>query len=206
MTQTKEALASMTPERALSLLKEGNRRYVDGKSIKRNLLIDTQNAAFEQYPFAVILGCVDSRVPLELVFDLGIGDIFGIRIAGNIVNNDILGSMELACNNFGSKHILVLGHTNCGLMQASIDQMGGGHLTGLIQKLNPAVMALKKISFQEAPLNVNELAKVNVLNSIDEIIAKSQILKGLMNQRRLSISGAMYDVETGKVTFNIDKN
>jgi len=143
ITQSKQTLEEMTPEKALELLKTGNQRFLEKKQQKRNLLEQTSITSSGQYPFAVILGCVDSRVPPELVFDLGIGDVFSIRIAGNFVNEDILGSMEFAIKVVGSKHIVVLGHTSCGAIQGAKDQVELGNLTGLVNKLQPAVEAVK---------------------------------------------------------------
>jgi carbonic anhydrase len=199
ITQTKETMSTMTPAKALELLKEGNRRFVEGKRTNRNLLEQTQVTSGGQYPFAVVLGCVDSRVPLELVFDLGIGDIFGIRIAGNFVNEDILGSMEFATKVVGSKHILVLGHTSCGAIQGAKDQVELGNLTGLLEKLQPAVEAAKIIEGEDP--DINEIAKQNVKLTIEEIKSRSQIINDLVNEGKLAISGGMYDVATGEVTF-----
>jgi carbonic anhydrase len=199
ITQTKDRLAEITPDKALGLLKTGNRRFVENKREARDLLKQTAQTSEGQHPFAVVLGCVDSRVPLELVFDLGIGDIFGIRIAGNIVNEDILGSMEFAAKISGSKHILVLGHTNCGAVQGAKDNVVLGNLTGLINKLQPAVEAVKKNT--EDDLDIDRIAEKNVLLSVKQITEKSPILRELVETGQISISGGMYDVATGKVTF-----
>ena len=199
ITQTKDRLAEITPDKALGLLKTGNRRFVENKREARDLLKQTTQTSEGQHPFAVVLGCVDSRVPLELVFDLGIGDIFGIRIAGNIVNEDILGSMEFAAKVASSKHILVLGHTNCGAVQGAKDNVVLGNLTGLINKLQPAVEAVKKNT--EDDLDIDRIAEKNVLLSVKQITEKSPILRELVETGQISISGGMYDVATGKVTF-----
>ncbi|MFN2113139.1 MAG: carbonic anhydrase family protein [Anaerolineales bacterium] len=194
-TQTKDTLANMTPEKALNLLKEGNQRFVSKKKEQRDLLEQVAQTSAGQYPFAVVLGCVDSRVPLELVFDLGIGDIFGVRIAGNISNEDILGSMEFATKVVGSKHILVLGHTSCGAVKGAYDAVELGNLTGLVNKIKPAVEAVGPGG------SVDEIAQKNVELTIEEILHNSPILKEMVDQGEIGISGGMYDVSTGKVTF-----
>lgn len=197
-TQTKETLDQMTPEKALDLLKEGNQRFLEKKQADRNLLEQTEITSTGQYPFAVILGCVDSRVPPELIFDLGIGDVFSIRIAGNFANEDILGSMEFATKVVGSKHILVLGHTSCGAVQGAMDDVELGNLTGLVKKIQPAVEAANQ---ESSDPGVNDIAEVNVKMTIEEIMAKSPILKEMVEKNEIGLSGAMYDVATGKVDF-----
>jgi carbonic anhydrase len=200
ITQTKQTLEQMTPEKALELLKAGNQRFLDRKQAKRNLLVQTEITSSGQYPFAVILGCIDSRVPPELIFDLGIGDVFSIRIAGNFVNEDILGSMEFATKVVGSKHILVLGHTSCGAIQGAVDRVELGNLTGLVDKLQPAVETLREENPDGDP-NINQIAKINVRLTIEEIKKRSLILKEMLDKNEIGISGAMYDVATGKVEF-----
>jgi len=194
-TQTKDTLAEMTPNKALELLTEGNQRFIAKKQEKRDLLEQVAATSSGQYPFAVVLGCVDSRVPLELVFDLGIGDIFGVRIAGNISNEDILGSMEFATKVVGSKHILVLGHTSCGAVKGAYDAVELGNLTGLVKKIKPAVEAVGSDG------SVDEIAKKNVELTIEEILDNSTILKDMVDSGEIGISGGMYDVSSGKVTF-----
>lgn len=194
-TQTQETLAKMTSEKALNLLQEGNQRFVAKKKEQRDLLEQVAETSAGQFPFAVVLGCVDSRVPLELVFDLGIGDIFGIRIAGNISNEDILGSMEFATKVVGSKHILVLGHTSCGAVKGAYDSVELGNLTGLVNKIKPAVEAVGLDG------SVDEIAKKNVELTIKEILMNSPLLKEMVDNGEIGISGGMYDVSTGKVTF-----
>ncbi len=197
-TQTKETLDQMTPEKALDLLKEGNQRFLEKKQADRNILEQTEITSTGQYPFAVILGCVDSRVPPELIFDLGIGDVFSIRIAGNFANEDILGSMEFATKVVGSKHILVLGHTSCGAVQGAMDDVELGNLTGLVKKIQPAVEAANQ---EASDPGVNDIAEVNVKMTIEEIMAKSPILKEMVEKNEIGLSGAIYDVATGKVDF-----
>jgi len=194
-TQTKDTLAEMTPNKALELLKDGNQRFIAMKQEKRDLLGQVAATSSGQYPFAVVLGCVDSRVPLELVFDLGIGDIFGVRIAGNISNEDILGSMEFATKVVGSKHILVLGHTSCGAVKGAYDAVELGNLTGLVNKIKPAVEAVGRDG------GVDEIAKKNVELTIEDILENSPILKGMVESGEIGISGGMYDVSSGEVTF-----
>ena len=194
-TQTQETLARMTPEKALGMLKEGNQRFMKRTKDQRDLHEQIFVTSFGQYPFGVVLGCVDSRVPLELVFDLGIGDIFGIRIAGNFVNEDILGSMEFACKVVGSKHILVLGHTSCGAVKGAYDAVEMGNLTGLVNKIKPAVEAAGPDA------DLDQIAKKNVELTIEQIYQRSPILKELTEKGEIGISGGMYDVSTGEVTF-----
>lgn len=195
-TQTKESLAAMTPKKALAMLQEGNQRFVGNRREQRNLLEQMNQTSQGQYPFAVVLGCVDSRVPPELIFDLGIGDVFSIRIAGNFVNEDILGSMEFACKVVGSKHILVLGHTGCGAIQGAYSDVELGNLTGLVDKLKPAVEAVGRSSG-----DIDKIAEMNVKMTIEQIRNQSLILKEMWDNEEIGISGAMYDVETGKVSF-----
>ena len=199
-TQTKQTLSTMTPDKALEMLKTGNQRFVENRQEKRNYSEQVAQTSGGQYPFAVVLGCVDSRVPPETVFDLGIGDIFGIRIAGNFVNEDILGSMEFATKVVGSKHILVLGHTSCGAIQGAKDQVELGNLTGLVNKLQPAVQATRDAS-DGGDLDINEIAEMNVRITIEQIKQQSPILRELWENGEIGISGGMYDVSTGKVTF-----
>lgn len=200
-TQTKETLAAMTPEEALVALEEGNQRFVDGRN-KEHLLMEQMAETSEgQFPFAVVLGCIDSRVPPELIFDQGIGDIFTIRIAGNFVNKDILGSMEFACKVVGSKQIVVLGHTSCGAIQGAYDDVELGNLTGLVAKLKPAVEAARASSGQEGDVSVDQIAAMNVQMTIENIQQQSPILKDLLDNGEIGITGAMYDVASGKVSF-----
>jgi carbonic anhydrase len=191
----------MTPEKALELLKSGNQRFLEKKQQERDLLKQTSITSSGQYPFGVVLGCVDSRVPPELVFDLGIGDVFSIRIAGNFVNEDILGSMEFATKVVGSKHILVLGHTSCGAIQGAKDRVELGNLTGLVNKLQPAVEAVRNENGPNDAHDIDKIAEVNVILTIEDIKQKSPILRDMFEKNEIGISGAMYDVNTGKVDF-----
>jgi carbonic anhydrase len=200
ITHNKQTLDQITPESALEMLKAGNQRYLQKKQTERDLLKQTELTSTAQFPFAVILGCIDSRVPPELIFDLGIGDVFSIRIAGNISNEDILGSMEFATKVIGSKHILVLGHTSCGAVQGAIDQVELGNLTGLVNKIQPAVDAAQEANLKKE-IDVNDIAELNVNLTIEEIKRNSPILRELIDSKQIAISGAMYDVKTGKVEF-----
>jgi carbonic anhydrase len=198
-TQTKETMSNMTAKKALNLLKAGNQRFVESRQSDRNLLSQVVETSTGQYPFAVVLGCIDSRVPPEVVFDLGIGDVFSIRIAGNFVNEDILGSMEFATKVVGSKQILVLGHTSCGAVQGAVDDVEMGHLTGLVNKIKPAVESAK--SALGLNVTVDTIAAENVKLTIAQILERSPILKELYDANEIGITGAMYDVASGKVTF-----
>jgi len=200
-TLTKERLVAMTPQEALDLLKEGNQRFLYNQKAGRNLLEQVNQTSTGQFPFAVILGCIDSRVAPELVFDLGIGDVFSIRIAGNFVNEDILGSMEFACKVIGSKQILVLGHTSCGAVQGALDDVELGNLTQLVSKIKPAVDAAKSEFDQNSNPSVDRVAEINVNTTIDQILQRSPILKEMLDNQEIGISGAMYDVASGKVSF-----
>ena len=175
---SKETLDLMSPSKGLTLLKEGNQRFIKGKIEKKNFQQQIHDSGEGQYPFAVVLGCVDSRVSPELVFDQGVGDIFSIRIAGNIVNEDILGSMEFACKVVGSKHILVLGHTSCGAIQGAYDDVKLGNLTGLVEKIKPAVQAVREASFGVMEIDIDQIAEENVHQTIEQIKQDSPVLKG----------------------------
>ncbi len=203
---TKETQALMTPESALKALQEGNKRFVTSKMLKRDLNRQVAETASGQYPFATVLHCIDSRVSAELIFDQGIGDLFSIRIAGNFVNEDILGSMEFACKLAGTKVLVVLGHTACGAVKGACDHARLGNLTTLINKIEPAVEAIdipkdealrtsKNIDF------VNEVAKKNVEMTLDAIRRKSAVLKELEDNGDLKIIGGMYDIGSGLVDF-----
>ncbi len=203
---TKETQAVITPDNAINLLKEGNARFQSNKEVKRDLLEQVADTSTGQYPFATVLHCVDSRVSAELVFDQGIGDIFSIRIAGNFVNEDILGSMEFTCKLAGTKTIVVLGHTACGAVKGACDDAKLGNLTTLISKLKPAVEAVAEPA--DASLRnssnidfVNTVAEKNVYMTIDNIRKDSPVLKEMEDNGEIKIIGAMYDIKTGAVEF-----
>ena len=203
---TKETQDLMTPSLALDALKDGNERFLKGNQVTRNLNAQVDETSGGQYPFATVLHCIDSRVSAEHVFDQGIGDLFSIRIAGNFVNEDILGSMEFACKLAGTKVLLVLGHTACGAIKGACDSARLGNLTALINKLEPAVEAVD--SPAEADLRnssnidfVNAVAAKNVLMTIDNIRSQSPILKEMEADGAIQIVGGMYDIATGNVNF-----
>ncbi len=203
---TKATQAQITPQSALQLLKEGNRRFQDNKAANRDLLEQVKDTSSGQYPFATVLHCIDSRVSAELIFDQGIGDVFSIRIAGNFINQDILGSMEFASKLAGTKIIVVLGHTACGAVKGACDDAKLGNLTAMLGKIKPAVTAVtspedktlrnsKNIDF------VNAVAKKNVELSIDKIMSESEVLAEMKNNGEINIIGGMYDIHTGAVNF-----
>lgn len=203
---TKETQASISPMGAIELLKEGNNRFLKNKEADRNLLEQVEETSKGQYPFATILSCIDSRVSSELIFDQGIGDIFSVRIAGNFVNEDILGSMEFACKLAGTKVVVVLGHTSCGAVKGACDDAKLGNLTTLISKIKPAVEATKEPTEPNKRTSanidfVNTVAEKNVHMTIDNIKAKSPVLKEMESTGEIKIVGAMYDISTGSVTF-----
>jgi carbonic anhydrase len=202
---TSETQATMTPEKALNFLKEGNQRFLDNMKLNRNLIDQVDQTMTGQFPFATILHCIDSRVSAELLFDQGIGDIFSIRIAGNFVNDDILGSMEFASKLAGTKLILVMGHTHCGAIKGACDHVEMGNLTTLLEKLQPAVKAVEPkhttLGSGNAEL-VQEVADVNVTLTIEQIRLRSSILKEMEDKGEIAIVGAMYDIESGNVTFS----
>lgn len=203
-THNKESQISMTPEMAINILKEGNERFVSNLKFNRNLLQQVNETSDGQWPFAVVLSCIDSRTSAELVFDQGLGDIFSVRIAGNIVNEDILGSMEFACKVAGSKFIVVLGHTKCGAVKGACDHVELGNLTTLLAKLQPAVSCETQTTLYRDSSNavfVENVAKINVEEAVGEIQAKSPILKEMIDKGEIGICGAMYNVETGLVEF-----
>lgn len=202
--QTKETQDLMTPEKALQELKNGNDRFVQKKQLSRDLMQQVGETSTGQFPFATVLSCIDSRVSSELIFDQGIGDIFSVRIAGNFVNEDILGSMEFASKLAGTKLILVLGHTACGAVKGACDHARLGNLTALINKIEPAVVAVKEP--QEEGLRnssnsdfVNEVAAQNVRMTVDNIRSQSEVLKTMEDEGAIQIVGGMYDIKTGQV-------
>ena len=200
---TKEERDAMTPDQVLAELKKGNERFRSGKMAPRNYLAEKRASAAGQYPAAVILGCLDSRVPAEIVFDTGIGDTFIGRVAGNVVNDDMLGSMEFGCAAAGAKLILVLGHTACGAVKGAIDDVVLGNLTGLLARIKPAVAATKfdgeKSSKNDA--YVDAVARTNVSLTIADIRRRSPTLDALEHKGSIKVAGAMYTLSTGTVDF-----
>ena len=203
---TKDTQAIMTPQTSLTALKEGNERFLNGNQISRNLNAQVEETSTGQYPFATVLHCIDSRVSAEHIFDQGIGDLFSIRIAGNFVNEDILGSMEFACKLAGTKVLVVLGHTACGAVKGACDHSRMGNLTSLINKLEPAVEAVSSPADESERTSanidfVNAVAAKNVEMTIEDIRSKSPILKEMEDNGEIKIVGGMYDIATGKVSF-----
>lgn len=203
---TRETQATMTPQKSLQYLKEGNQRFQNNLKANRNLLEQVNDTSDGQFPFATILSCIDSRVSAELVFDQGLGDIFSVRIAGNFVNEDILGSMEFACKLAGTKLIVVLGHTACGAVKGACDDAKMGNLTKLIEKITPAVNATtepkdKSLRNSKNLDFVDAVSKKNVELTIDRIHAESPILSEMEKNGEILIIGAMYDITTGAVAF-----
>jgi carbonic anhydrase len=206
-TLTKELQAAITPSQALELLKEGNKRFVNNLKINRNLLQQANETSDGQYPFAVILSCIDSRTSAELIFDQGLGDIFSVRIAGNIINEDILGSMEFGCKVAGSKIIIVLGHTKCGAVKGACDHVEMGNLTALLTKLRPAVDDEDTITENRNSSNpefVEKVATINVKRTVKAIMERSPILKEMIEAGEIGMVGGNYDVSNGTVTFYED--
>ena len=198
--QTAASQSAMTPDQALTRLKEGNTRFVANQSKKRDWTAKVIATASGQYPFAAVLGCMDSRAPIEVVFDQGIGDVFGIRIAGNVVNEDELGSLEYAVKVVGVKLVVVLGHTACGAVKGAIDDAKLGNLTQLLAKIRPAVTAAKCSDSKDAAC-VDKVAAENVRTSMREIKEKSTDLAAAIDGGQIKVVGAMYDIATGKITF-----
>ena len=203
---TRETQATMTPQKALEFLKEGNVRFQKNLKANRNLLEQVNDTSDGQFPFATILSCIDSRVSAELVFDQGLGDIFSVRIAGNFVNEDILGSMEFACKLAGTKLIVVLGHTSCGAVKGACDDAKLGNLTSMLSKIKPAVNAV--VEPKDASLRnsknldfVDNVSAKNVQLTIDRIMKESEVLAEMQSNGEIKIVGAMYDINTGEVNF-----
>lgn len=201
---TQETQTGLKPEMALQILKEGNVRFVNNLKANRNLLEQAGYTAEGQYPFAVILSCIDSRTSVELIFDQGLGDVFSVRIAGNIINEDILGSLEFACKLAGSKIIVVLGHTKCGAIKGACDHVEIGNITTLLNKIQPAVEAeITEIENRNSS-NENFVEKVAILNvqkTVKAILERSPILKEMIDNGEIGIVGGTHDITNGKVTF-----
>ena len=200
---TKEQRDSMTPLQVIDELKKGNERFRAGKMAPRDYLAEKRSSAAGQYPAAIILGCVDSRVPAEIIFDAGIGDTFNGRVAGNVVNDDLLGSMEFACAVSGAKLVLVLGHTACGAIKGAIDDVVLGNLTGLLARIKPAIPRTKFEGEKSSknPAYVDAVARTNVKLAIENIRRRSPILEDLEKKGSIQITGAMYNVANGVVDF-----
>lgn len=203
-TLTKEMQAALTPQQAFQILKNGNERFINNLKANRNLLQQVNETSDGQHPFAVILSCIDSRTSAELIFDQGLGDIFSIRIAGNILNEDILGSMEFACKLAGAKIIVVLGHTKCGAIKGACDHAKLGNLTTLLDKIQPAIDSEYTTKENRNSSNaefVENVADLNVKLTVKAITERSEILRGMIQDGLVSLVGGMYDVGSGIVTF-----
>lgn len=203
-TLTKEMQEDITPSMALELLKYGNKRFVENLKTNRNLLQQANETSDGQHPFAVVLSCIDSRTSAELIFDQGLGDIFSVRIAGNIINEDILGSMEFACKVAGSKIIVVLGHSKCGAVKGACDHVEMGNLTALLAKIRPAVDdELETINNRtsENSAFVENVASLNVKRTVKAIMERSTILEHMIESGEIGIIGGMHDLATGQVTY-----
>jgi carbonic anhydrase len=201
-TLNKEAQENITPKQAISILKEGNRRFVNNLKLNRNLLQQLTETRTSQHPFAVIISCMDSRAPAELIFDQGLGDILSVRIAGNIINDDILGSTEFGCAVVGAKAVVVLGHTGCGAIKGAIDQVQLGNLSSVLTKIQYSIphedSLFEKLSSEE---KIDHVTKSNVEHSLSEIRNRSAILRDLEVDGEIVLIGGIYDLSNGNVGF-----
>lgn len=207
---TQETQSTTTPELALRFLREGNQRFVSNLNLSRDLLQQANDTREGQWPFATILSCIDSRTSAELIFDQGLGDIFSIRVAGNVVNTDILGSMEFACGVAGSKLLVVLGHSSCGAIKGACDHVELGNLTELLSKIQPAVYLETSVTDpaernSESRRFVEGVARINVRRSVQAVVERSFILEQLIESGQIGVIGAMQDIETGVVQFYDDE-
>ncbi len=202
---TYDVQSTLTPHQALNILKEGNERFRNDTCIHRSFKTDIAHTATTQHPIAVVLGCIDSRVPVETIFDMSFGDLFCIRIAGNVVNDDVLASMEYACNVVGAKLIVVLGHTGCGAIQAACDSVKKGFITQLLAKIKPAIAAETYTSQDRSGKNhhfVHKVTQLNIANTIHTIYHESEILSTMIDQEKIGIVGALYDINSGEASFH----
>jgi carbonic anhydrase len=200
---TKEARDKLSPDQIIEALKQGNERFRNGKMKGQDYLAQAKASAAGQFPAAAILSCIDSRAPAEIILDAGIGDVFNARVAGNIVNDDMLGSLEFACALAGAKVIVVMGHTACGAIKGAIDDAKLGELTGLLSKIKPAIEATQYTGERSSKnyAFVDEVAKSNVRLALDEIRHRSSVLAGLQKDGKIKIAGAMYSLASGRVDF-----
>ena len=206
-TLTKELQAAISPAIAIQLLREGNKRFVNNLKVNRNLLQQANETSDGQHPFAVILSCIDSRTSAELIFDQGLGDVFSVRIAGNIINEDILGSMEFGCKVAGAKIIVVLGHTKCGAVKGACDHVEMGNLTALLSKIQPAVYDENTVKENRNSGNdefVEKVSAINVKRTVHAIMERSTILKEMIEAGQIGIVGGVHEIATGEVTFYQD--
>ncbi len=194
----------MSPDEVLESFKVGNQRFLEGKLQFRDQLVDVKRTALGQTPHAIVLGCIDSRKPAEIIFDKGLGDIFNARVAGNFVNTDILGSIEFACKVSGSKLILIMGHSDCGAVKAAVDDVKLGNITPMLANLKPAVASITQIrgkATSEDKSFVAAVARQNVLLNMEKIVQKSPIIAEMVENEEVRIAGCMYDLESGAVEF-----
>lgn len=206
-TMTQDERAKLSPQDIIQLAKDGNKRFLSGDAQMRDFLHDQTKTAGGQYPFGVVLSCIDSRVPASIVFDSGIGDVFNARVAGNFVNTDIAGSLEYSCKVAGAKVILVMGHTRCGAISSACDGVELGNITSMLANIKPAVEAVQGVEGERNSSNgkfVEAVAKENVLMTIKKIKEISPILKGMADKNEIVIVGCMYNLETGEVKFYED--
>lgn len=194
-------LESLTPQTALELLREGNLRFMQNLKSDSNLLEQINETKDEQHPFAVILSCIDSRTSAELIFDQGLGDVLSIRVAGNISNDDILGSIEFGCKIAGAKIVVVLGHTGCGAIKGACEGVEMGYITGLLKKIRPSVQAELKLSKPGDEAFMDNVAIRNVIRTVKEIYDKSDIVKELIGSKQIALVGGMHNLSNGKVSF-----
>jgi len=202
-TQTREIQANLTPRKAFDILRHGNERFVSNLRFNRNLLQQVNETSDGQHPFAIVLSCIDSRTSAELIFDQGLGDIFSARIAGNVLNDDILGSMEFACKVAGAKLIVVLGHFRCGAIKGACNHVEMGHLTGLLNKISPALHSVHESGHGDCEPDelVERVAMENMRHQMRAIVERSPILEQLLRDGQIGIVGGMYSVENGTVEF-----
>ncbi len=201
-TLDRDAQQALTPQCALDILKEGNKRFINNLKANRNLLQQANETVEGQYPFVIVLSCIDSRTSVELIFDQGLGDVFSVRVAGNIINDDILGSMEFACKLAGSKLIVVLGHSHCGAVKGACGDAKLEHLTGLLDKIKPAIESAQDGSEELSHDDfVQRVADANVQVAVDQIMQKSKTLKEMIENGEIGIVGGMHDIKSGRVEF-----
>ena len=204
LTQTSDSQAKLNPSEVLSILKEGNKRFVSNSLISRELLTQVRETSAGQFPIAVVISCIDSRVPTELIFDQGIGDVFCIRVAGNVISKDVLGSVEFACKIAGVKLIVVMGHTSCGAVKGACNDVELGNLTGLLNKIKPAISIVsKREEAVDKSRFVDEVALENVKISLKTILRDSPIVNEMVKNNEVECARGMYSVETGEVELNL---
>ena len=200
-TQTAYSQSSMTAQKAINMLKEGNRRFIEASPIERDYSIQIEMTKSGQYPFAVILSCIDSRVPSEIVFDQGIGDLFNARVAGNCISDDVLGSIEYATKFAGSKLIVVMGHTACGAVNSACAGVKSGHITQLLEKIHPAIQKVKNEKNETEESFIKSVTIENVKHVLLEIPKQSKEIRELIESKQIEMIGSIYNVESGKVDF-----